>query len=53
MDIKSIKTMILGIIIMLFGESLFTASTGTFGTIALLIVVLGLIIGIIGFFQKD
>jgi len=54
MNLKSIKTMILGIAIMLFGGIwMLNASGELSGFIGFPAILVGLIIIIVGFFQKD
>ncbi len=53
MNLKPIKTMILGIMIMLFGGFIMVDQSSNLGGIEFLIVLIGLIIGIVGLFQKD
>ena len=54
MNLKSIKTMILGIAMMLFGGIwMLNVSGGLSGLIGFPVILAGLVIVISGFFQKD
>lgn len=53
MNLQPIKTMILGTMIMLLGGIIILDQSSNLGGIELFIVLVGLIIGIIGLFQKD
>ena len=53
MNLQPIKTMILETMIMLLGGIIILDQSSDLGGIELFIVLIGLIIGMIGFFQKD
>ena len=53
MDVKSIKKMILGISITLFGGFMFIGPTGPLAVVGFIMLILGLVISIVGFLQKD
>jgi|LGVD01.1.fsa_nt_gb hypothetical protein len=53
MNLQPIKTMILGTMIMLLGGIIILDQSSDLGGIELFIVLIGLIIGMIGLFQKD
>jgi len=53
MKSKSVKTMILGIMIMIFGGFLSLQSVPFFGDYDFLILVIGLMVGVGGLLQKD
>jgi len=53
MNLKTIKTMILGTMIMLLGGFIMADPSSSLGGLEFLIVLIGLIVGIFGFFQKD
>jgi len=53
MNNKSIKTMVLGIIVILFGGFIMLDSSSDLKGIEFFILIIGLIIGIVGFFQKN
>jgi hypothetical protein len=53
MNLQPIKTMILGTMIMLLGGFTILDKSSNLGGIEFFIILLGLIIGIIGLFQKD
>jgi len=53
MNLQPIKTMILGTMIMLLGGFIILDKSSNLGGIEFFIILLGLIIGIIGLFQKD
>jgi len=48
MNLQPIKTMLLGIMILLFGGFIYPADG-----LQILLLIIGLVIGIFGFFQKD
>jgi uncharacterized membrane protein HdeD (DUF308 family) len=50
---KSIKTMLLGIMIILFGGFILLDPASSLGGIEFFIIVIGLIIGFFGMIQKD
>ena len=53
MNLKPIKTMILGTMIMLLGGFIMLDQSSDLGGFEFLIVLIGLVIGIVGLFQKD
>jgi len=53
MNLKPIKTMILGTMIMLLGGFIMLDPSSDLGGLKFLIVLIGLVIGIVGLFQKD
>jgi len=53
MNLKPIKTMILGTMIMLLGGFIMLDQSSDLGGLEFLIVLIGLVIGIVGLFQKD
>ena len=53
MNLKPIKTMILGTMIMLLGGFIMLDPSSDLGGLEFLIVLIGLVIGIVGLFQKD
>ena len=53
MNLKPIKTMILGTMIMLLGGFIMVDQSSNLGGAEFFIVLIGLIIGIVGLFQKD
>ena len=53
MNLKPIKTMLLGMMLMLFGGFILMDPTSTLRGIEFLLLIIGLLIGVFGLFQKD
>jgi len=53
MNLKPIKTMILGTMLILLGGFIMLDPSTNLGGLEFLIILIGLIIGIVGLFQKD